>query len=112
MLHLGEMKQSIIKECGFTLHDVSKEGDSFCAEISQYTPLGEDWWETFWFDGSDEDFCNAVERRSINFDVSDEAEPYILNRGKYGIPENVKDLVEDAEWKKDALLSLARCLQN
>lgn len=54
----------IVENNGFSIHEVEKQGNDFYVEINQGTPLGEDWWETIWFDGTDKGFINGVKDRN------------------------------------------------
>lgn len=101
----------IVENNGFYICEVEKQGNDFCVEINQYTPCGEDWWETIWFDGTDEGFIEAVRERYNNFDVDEEVEIWIEGRGKNGVPSSIRDLVEDAEWKESTLGELADQLE-
>ena len=94
---------SIVENNGFSIHKVEKQGEDFCVEINQGTPLGEDWWETIWFDGTNKGFINGVKDRYNSFDVDEEAEIWIESRGKNGVPSSIKALVRDAEWKESTL---------
>lgn len=94
---------SIVENNGFSIHEVEKQNEDFYVEINQSTPLGEDWWETIWFDGTDEGFIEAIKDRYNGFDVDEETEIWIENRGKNGVPSSIKALVEDAEWKERTL---------
>ena len=97
----------VLENKDFAVHKVEKQGDDFIVEINQGTPLGEDWWETIWFDGTDEGFIKAVRERYNYFDVDDETEIWIENRGKNGVPNSIRALIEDAEWKELILGELA-----
>ena len=101
----------VLEEAGFTVNEVEKQDDSFYVEVGQYTPLGEDWWEIIWFDGTDDGFINAVRTRYITFDVDEEAEIWIESRGKNGVPSSIMALVRDAEWKEDTLWELSLVLE-
>lgn len=96
-----------VEKNGFTIHEVEKQGNDFIVEINQGTPLGEDWWEAIWFDGTNDGFVEAVRDRYNNFDVDEEAEIWVECRGRNGVPSSIKALVEDAEWKESALGLLA-----
>lgn len=45
-------------------------------------------------------------------DAEDHAEMWIEGRGTNGVPESIKDLLEDAEWIKNILLEVADKLNN
>ena len=101
----------VVEKSGFSIHEVEKHGNEFIVEINQGTPLGEDWWEAIWFDGTNDGFVEAIRDRYNNFDVDEEAEIWIENRGKNGVPNSIKALVEDAEWKESARERLANDLE-
>jgi hypothetical protein len=96
----------VLEKHGFLVHEVETKGDNFYVEIAQYTPQDEDWWETIWFDGTNRDFIKAVEERYVNFDVDEETEKWIEARGKNGVPDSIRLLLEDAEWKQNTLAYL------
>lgn len=92
--------------------EITEQDGKYYVEINQSTPEGEDWWEIIWFDGTKDSFTKAVSDRTNDFDVYEESEVYIENRGTKGIPNSIKDLIEDAEWKKEILKALSKALQD
>lgn len=77
-------------------------------ELEKYSPLGED----FIFSINNND--NIVEQiidYAENFDTNEHAEMYINIRGEKGVPNSIKDLIEDAEDIKQMLLELANELK-
>ena len=97
----------ILENNGFYAEHIEEQDGEFFIEISQYTPEGEDWWETIWFDGTDEGFIEAINTRANNFDIDEEAEIFISVRGQYGVPNDIQALLDDAKWKKATLETLA-----
>ena len=91
---------------GFCVDEVKEQENEHYCSFGKYTPAGEDWYETIWFDGSFEDFKKQVEKRYCSFDVDDEVTPYVQNRGTNGIPSSIRELLEDAEWKEEQLKAL------
>lgn len=81
--------------------------DEDCVVFQTYTPEGEDWAEEFYFDGTIQDLAKQVQLRVENFDVDEEAMLWIPNRGENGIPNSIRALVDDAEWKLQSLKFLA-----
>ena len=77
-MKLNDKVIEAVEKNNFSIHEVKKQGNEFYVEINQGTPLGEDWWEVIWFDGTDEGFINAVRERYNNFDVDEEAETSLL----------------------------------
>lgn len=104
---LNQQIIDVVEKNRFTIHNVEKQGKELYVELGRYTPCGEDWWETIWFDGTNDGFIEAVRDRYNNFDVDEEAEIWVECRGRNGVPSSIKALVEDAEWKESALGRLA-----
>lgn len=67
--------------------------------IQRHTPLGEDWFYELPLDNLE----NKLIELYSNFDVDEEAAFWIERRGENGVPDSVKDLLEDAEWKEKEL---------
>lgn len=109
---LDKKIQDILEKNEFNFDEkISEQDNGKYIEINQSTPEGEDWWETIWFDGTYEGFTNAIEERILNFDVDEEVEIWIPNKGKGGCPDSIMDLVHDAEWKQKTLENLLDDLQ-
>ena len=102
----------ILEEHDFSYSEVNKQGDECYIDLSQYTPAGEDWYVCVWFDGTTKSLIESIEKIVDNFDVDEEVEIFIDNRGKNGIPSSVRTLIEDAEWKLETLQSLADALED
>lgn len=111
MVKLSNKTIEIVENNGFYLSEITEQGGDFYVEMNQGTPEGEDWWETIWFDGTDESFAEKVKDRANNFDIDEEVEIWIQGRGKNGVPDSIKDLVEDAEWKQEKLEALSNDLK-
>lgn len=92
--------KEIINNNGFSIEEF---GDDI--EISQYTPCGEDWNELFNMKNVD-DFVEDLECRTENFDINEEAEIFIPQRGHKGIPEDIQDILDDQKWKLSKLQNL------
>lgn len=112
LVKLGDKTIEIVENNGFSLQEIIEQDGQYYVEMNQSTPEGEDWWEIIWFDGTDESFVNAIKDRAYNFDVNEEVEIWVEGRGNNGVPNNIKDLVEDAEWKQNKLEELASELES
>lgn len=109
---LPEEIVDIVKNEGFSCDGkISKQNKDYYVEIFQGTPLGEDWFEIIWFDGSKEGFVEAVRKRAKGFDVDEEVEVYIPCRGENGCPSSIEALVGDAKWKEEQIEKLADALE-
>ena len=93
----------------FSIESADREADGrMLLSISRSTPQGEDWHETFELGiGLYDDLINSIKQRAAYFDIDEEIEFFIENRGKYGIPSSVRAIVKDAEWKEEVLNNLA-----
>lgn len=109
-MKLSEEIIEAIEENGFRAEPVTEQDGRYYVEISQGTPLGEDWWTAIWFDGTDSGFAQGLYEYWQGFDVDDEVEPYIEMRGTNGVPSSVRELIEDAEWKRDTLGELSKAV--
>ena len=102
----------ILEDNGFVIGEITKQSNGICVELNQSTPLGEDWWVVIFFDGTNNGFFQEFYKYACNFDIDEEVEVYVVNRGKNGIPNSVVDLVEDAKWKQKTLEVTADELYN
>jgi hypothetical protein len=103
--------QQILEENDFNIGEITEQDGSYYIELSQYTPLGEDWYVAVRFDGNDEDFIDQFDRIYQNFDVDEEFEVFIDMRGKNGVPTSSRELFEDQEWKLKTLRTTLRELK-
>lgn len=105
------LERNEINLCGkITKRTYSNDG--YDIELETYSPEGEDVIIALIYDGTEEDFVREFERYARDFDAEKHAETYIDMRGKNGVPESIKDLLADAEWQKEMLLSVARQLND
>jgi hypothetical protein len=113
MKELNENIVRILEDNGFYVGEpeYSNHHNEYCIEINQSTDLGEDWWITLWYDGTDEDFIQKFETLVENFDPDEEAEVYIEMRGKNGVPDSIRDIINDQEWKLETLRTTLKELQ-
>ena len=112
-----ELSEKIIEV--LEAHDISLCGeisertynnDGYDVELETYSPEGEDVIIPLIYDGTEEDFIRQFERYADGFDAEEHAEMWIEGRGKNGVPDSIKDLLEDAEWQKEMLLEVAKDL--
>ena len=112
-----ELSEKIIEV--LEAHDISLCGeisertynnDGYDVELETYSPEGEDVIIPLIYDGTEEDFIRQFERYADGFDAEEHAEMWIEGRGKNGVPESIKNLLEDAEWQKEMLLEVAKDL--
>lgn len=102
----------ILEDNDFVIGEITKQSNGIYVDLNQSTPLGEDWWITISFDGTNNGFIQEFHNYAYNFDIDEEVEIFVQNRGKNGIPDSIVDLVEDAQWKQKTLEETADKLYN
>ena len=73
---------------------------------------GQDIITEFNYDGTPEDFVKQFTERAKNYDVDEEVEIFVGMRGKNGVPNTVRELLDDCQEAKDTLMEIATKLQN
>lgn len=85
--------------------------DSNEAEIEFWTDTaGQDVIVFFDFDGSPEDFIEKFTERAEGYDIDEEVQINISSLGKNGVPETVRELLDDCTEAKDTLMKIANRL--
>lgn len=72
---------------------------------------GQDVLTEFDYDGTPEDFVKQFTERAENYDVDEEVELFVNMRGKDGVPNTVRELLNDCQEAKDTLMEIAEKLQ-
>ncbi len=85
------------------------EGDRL-AEIQFYSDAGEDFSEAFYF--TPETFAEDFSVMADEFDPDEHAEMWVDLRGKRGVPDSIRTLIDDADWIKEKLMDVADELMN
>lgn len=97
--------------------EISK-GLGWCANIIDgeyefeiYSPAGEDF--VFYIPVNDNPLMivDAIRDYADDFDIDEHVELWIDGRGKNGVPESIRELVEDAEEIKSMLDDLAEAMR-
>lgn len=100
-----------ISLCG-EISERTYNNDGYDVELETYSPEGEDIIIPLTYDGTEESFINEFADYAEGFDAEEHAEMWIESRGKNGVPDSIKELLEDAEWIKDTLMEIADELNN
>lgn len=91
----------------FRICGIYEQDGEFFVELETYSPAGEDFIATIWYDGTSKDFINAFYEYAIGFDPDEHAEFWVESRGKNGVPESIRELIEDADAINDILMKTA-----
>lgn len=81
-----------------------------CIEFEKYSPAGEDF--IFTIVGNDEGaVAEKVREYAYDFDPDEHAEMWVESRGKRGVPDSIRTLIDDADAIKEMLFELADVLR-
>lgn len=86
--------------------------NEFYHEVEFYSDAGEDVVETVFYNGTSEDFIRAFREMADDFDADEHAEMWIDLRGKRGVPDSIRVLINDADSIKEFLLKVADELEH
>lgn len=105
---MKELKQKYIDILEENDWSVSSYTDDGRVELQKYSPAGED----FSIIVEVEDFTESVREYANDFDANEHAAMWIEARGKVnGVPESIKELIDDAEEIQEMLNELADALE-
>lgn len=114
-LKLPENITKVLEENNFWFTDVEFLGKGNYVEFGKNTPLGEDWYVCLWLDDTtnlESDFKASLYAYIDSYDVDEEAEVWVELRGKNGVPNSIRSLIKDSEWKLETLKKLYEELNN
>ena len=95
----------------YSVLSIEPQDGEYVAELETYSPEGEDVILTIFYDGTDDDFVREFAKYAEDFDENEHAEVHIECRGKYGVPDSILDLINDAKAIKEDLQKMAAILQ-
>ena len=76
-----------------------------CIEFEKYSPAGEDF--IFTITGNDEArVAEQVREYAYDFDPDEHAEMWVESRGKRGVPDSIRTLIDDADAIKEMAFEL------
>lgn len=101
-----------LESMDISVSSIDEQGEEFYCELEFYSPAGEDFIFTVWFDGTPEDFAEQFAANAEEFDPDEHAAEWVGGRGTRGIPANVRELIDDAEAIKEILMETAERLKN
>lgn len=112
MMKLSKRIEELLERHDFSvcgeISERTYNNDGYDVELETYSPEGEDVIVSLTYDGTEEDFIRQFRSYAEGFDAEEHAEMWIEGRGKNGVPDSIKDLLEDAEWQKEMLLEVAK----
>ena len=109
---LNEKTIEVIEENDIQVDDREEQNDEYYRDIEFYSDAGEDVCKTIWYDGTDSGFIESFRQLAEDFDADGHAEMWVKERGKNGVPDTIRELIDDADSIKNKLLSVAEQLEN
>ena len=93
-------------------YDYEQDTDGWYGLVEFWTDTaGQDIPTEFTFDGSAYDFVEKFTEAAERYDVDNEVEQYVNIRGKNGVPDTVRELLDDYQEAKDTLMEIAEALK-
>lgn len=103
-IDVKELSDKIVDICESKGWFVTVDGDD--VELQQYSPLGED----FFFSVRAKSFVRDVLEYAHDFNPDKHAEMWVESRGTNGVPNSIRQLIDDADAIADMLDDLAKAL--
>lgn len=107
---LPKKVMDVLEACGWKLNSIEKQNGEYYAEIENWSPAGEDLAETIWYNGTGKGFVEAVQKWASDYDADEHAEMWVESRGKRGVPNSIRALVNDADAIGEMFDDLAEAL--
>ena len=111
MFELSEKQRQIIEDHDWNIIEVSEQDGTPYLEIESWSPAGEDLGETIWINDG-QSLAEAAREWADSFDKDEHVELWVESRGKRGVPETIRELVDDAEEIQKMFNDLADALEN
>ena len=112
MMELSKRIEELLEKHDFSvcgeISEIYREKGQYDIDLETYSPEGENVIVSLTYDGTEEDFIRQFESYAERFDAEEHATMWIEQRGKNGVPDSIKNLLEDAEWQKEMLLEVAK----
>ncbi len=102
-----ERIENVLEEMGIKY---SIDGKNVLVEFWTDT-AGQDIPVEFKFDGTPESFVKEFTECAEIYDVDEEVELYVNSRGERGVPNTIRELLDDCQEAKDTLMEIARKLK-
>lgn len=99
-MRITDEQRRICEDMGWKVNELDN-GD---VEIVNYSPAGEN---IIFYVGSDETFADGVKTLAVDYDADEHADMWIGSRGKNGVPNSIRELINDAGAIGEMLQELA-----
>ena len=101
---VSQESTNLLERLGWEVH--GPYGDGGYTELERFTPAGEDWIVTLGVgpESGDDELARQAYDAYMGFDIAEELQPLIDNRGLRGIPGDVFLLFADQIWKETSYM--------
>lgn len=97
----------LLEKNDFSVGEIEEQNGDFYVEVSFFSPAGEDFNATIWFDGSSEGFLDKFAEYARDFDVDEHIMLYANHLGENGVPATIEELLDDAKAIKSMLICMS-----
>ena len=96
---IDTIKEVLEEELGEKLNicGVEIQNGEYYAELEFGSDAGEDFVFDVWFDGTWNDFVAKFRQYAADFDPDEHAAMWVDSRGKNGVPDSIRALINDAD---------------
>lgn len=116
MMELSKRIEELLEKHNFSvcgeISERYREKGQYDIDLETYSPEGEDVIVSLIYDGTEEDFIRQFRSYANDFDADEHAEMWVNSRGENGVPNSIRDLLDDAEWIKNTLIEIAEELNS
>ena len=105
---------SVIENIGWSVTEIKTDNKKTGLELSKFSPAGEDYNFYIEFDGTKENLNEEINEYYENFDVDEHVEMWIeaKKNGVSGVPNSIRQLLEDAEAIEEMIEKLSYVVEN
>ena len=110
-MKLAKSITDILESRDINIINTEKHQEEYITELEFWSDAGEDFIITLWHNRTKKSFIDAFIGYAIDFDPDEHAEMYVEYRGTRGIPDSIRDLINDADSIKEFLEETATALR-
>ena len=107
---LPEKITDVLESQDWNLCSIIEQDGEYYAELEKYSPIGEDFVPTIWFNGLPTDFIEKVAEYADDYDADNHVIDLIECYRRNDLPGSLRDLIDDAETIGGMLYDLADAL--
>jgi hypothetical protein len=110
-MKLAKKITDILEERGINIISTEPCGDEYRTELEFWSNAGEGCYYEIYHDGTEKSFADAFYREAADFDPDEHAEELVNMRGTNGVPNSIREIIDDADSIKEFLEETADALR-